>query len=111
MSETITTEKKAAGKTHRIVTQEAFAMLTTAQGEVRFAKGDDETYTSEPLTQSHAEDIASIEGFDAVEIDTEDKAKTEAETEAKAHEEEKPVSSHEKIPPVHHNRRTASGGK
>lgn len=99
MSETITTEKKAAGKTHRVVTQDAFTLIATAQGVVSFTKGDDDTYTSEPLTQTHAEDLATLDGFDAVEITGE---KPEA---------AKPEDGSGKIPPVHHNRRPASGGK
>ena len=104
MSETITAEKKAAGKTHRVVTQDAFTLIATAQGVVSFAKGDDDTYTSEPLTQSHAEDLASIEGFEAVEI-TGEKAEVAKPEAAKAED------GSGKIPPVHHNRRPASGGK
>ena len=57
-------------KTHLLVTSEPFKSLTTAYGIIAFMSSDDGVYTSEPVPEHQALDIASLEGFEAILIDT-----------------------------------------
>ena len=57
-------------KTHLLVTSEPFKSLTTAYGIIAFMSSEDGLHTSEPVTEHQALDISSLEGFEAILIDT-----------------------------------------